>query len=283
MNKYGYKKFEELCNKNQPVWMGILNVTSDSFSDGGKYNSKELALKRALELVAHGAHIIDIGGVSTKPYSEKISSAFEFERLHETILFIKNKIPSDILISVDSFSPYVTSSLANENLIDIINDQFSARIEENTLITDELEYVNNAQIAAKYNLGYILMHMQGKPKNMQLNPYYISCEEEVISFLKERLEFSENLGVKYIALDPGIGFGKSVENNLKLISQDFIKKLSFLNKPILMGLSRKWFLGQLYPELVEPDTRDKVSKNYEFNCISYGVKIIRTHTMPSEL
>ncbi|KAB8039023.1 dihydropteroate synthase [Silvanigrella paludirubra] len=283
MNISGAKKFENLCNENKTIWMGILNITPDSFSDGGKFNSKYLALKRALELINSGALILDIGGVSTKPYSEKLNSHSEFERVYEIIKFLKNKIPQNILISIDSSSPYVTDLLAKENLIDIINDQFSARIEENIKIKNEFMFVNNAHIASEYQLGYIIMHMQGTPENMQLKPSYENCGNDVILFLKDRLQFAENLGVKYIVLDPGIGFGKTVENNLELISAEFINKLSSLKRPILIGLSRKWFLGQLYPELIEPHTRDKVTKQYEFNCISYGAKIIRSHVMPSEI
>lgn len=282
MSISGAKKLENLCHANKAVWMGILNITPDSFSDGGKYNSKDSALKRALELVNNGAHILDIGGVSTKPFSEKIEPEIELKRIYESILTIKKSIPKHILISVDSFSPFVTEALAKEGLIDIINDQFSGKIEENLYYNNQINKLHNAQVSAFYQLGYIIMHMQGKPNDMQINPAYDNCGEEVYNFLKERMEFAEKQGVKYIVLDPGIGFGKSVENNLELISKDFINSLSQLNKNILIGLSRKWFLGQLHPELTEPSFRDNVTKKFEFDCISFGVKIIRSHTMPSE-
>jgi dihydropteroate synthase len=279
----GAQKFDNLCKKKSPIWMGIINLTPDSFSDGGKFNSIENALKRSLELVKSGVQILDFGGVSTKPFSELIESENELQRVYEAICIVRKQIPSDILISIDSFSPRVTNALANEGLIDIINDQFSARYEEEITFESTLKKRNTAQIAAQYELGYIIMHMQGSPGTMQANPTYENCGNEVYLFLKEQIEFVEKQGVKILAVDPGIGFGKSVHNNLELLSQHFINNLFELNKPILIGLSRKWFLGQLYPELIIPHSRDKVTKEYEMKCISYGVKIIRSHVMPSEI
>ena len=284
MNLSGAQKFADLCKRNDSIWMGIINLTPDSFSDGGKFNCNEMAMKRAFELIHNGAKILDIGGVSTKPFSEFIGPEKELERVYDTICKVKSQIPKEILVSVDSYSPYVTATLANNGLIDIINDQFSARYEEEiSLEKATFKGKNTAQIAAHYDLGYIIMHMQGTPDTMQVNPVYENCGEEVLSFLKERIHFVEKQGVKFLAVDPGIGFGKSVNNNLELLSQNFINRLSVLNKPILVGLSRKWFLGQLYPELTLPQSRDKVTKEYELKCISHGVKIIRSHVMPSEL
>jgi dihydropteroate synthase len=282
MDLTGAQKFENLCKRNGSIWMGIINLTPDSFSDGGKFNCNEKALKRAFELVKNGAQILDVGGVSTRPFSELIESERELQRVYETICYLKKQLPNDILISIDSFSPYVTNVLASEGLIDIINDQFSARCEEEISYESTLKKRNTAQIAAQYELGYIIMHMQGSPGTMQVNPVYENCGKEVLSFLKERIHFVEKQGVKFLAVDPGIGFGKSVNNNLELISQSFISSLSELNKSILVGLSRKWFLGQLNTELTEPHSRDKVTKEYEMKCISRGVKIIRSHIMPSE-
>lgn len=283
MNLTGAKKFEQLCKENRSVWMGIINLTPDSFSDGGKFDRKEKAIKRALELVENGAKILDFGGVSTRPFSQCIDSKSELLRVYETIYNVKLQIPNDVLISIDSFSPNVTNSLANEGLIDIINDQFSAKVKEDILFENTLQKRNMAQIAAQYELGYIMMHMQGSPNTMQIKPTYKNCGEEVLSFLKERIHFAEVQGVKYLAVDPGIGFGKSVEHNLELLSHKFIKKLSKLNKPILIGLSRKSFLERLNPELSVPQSRDHLTKEYELKCISHGVKIIRSHVMSSEL
>ena len=277
------EKLRKICNENEDVWMGIINITPDSFSDGGNYFNTEAALKRALQLVQHGAKILDIGGVSTRPYAEAISTGEELDRLYPLISILKEKIPDEILISLDSFNPNVTYTLAKENLIDIINDQFSGRISGVISSNKETRNITNAEIAASFNLGYVIMHMQGKPNNMQNDPNYKDCSEEVILFLRERMIYAEKCGVKEIILDPGIGFGKTVEHNLELLSPSFIKKLSALNKNILVGLSRKWFIGQLHKELDIPCKRDYISKDYELKCIANGVKIIRSHVMPSEL
>lgn len=279
----GEKKFKNLCEKHSSIWMGIVNLTPDSFSDGGKFSSHEKALLRSLELIKNGALILDFGGISTRPYSSSIPPKQELDRVYETIFKIKPHLPKEILISIDSYSPFVTSQLASEGLIDIINDQFSARHEETIPWSDTYKNINNAQIAAKFSLGYVIMHMQSKPSCMQINPYYKNCSNEILLFLKERIQYAESQGVKFLAVDPGIGFGKTLENNLEILSQNFLNLLLKLNKPILIGLSRKSFLGQLYPNLFEPHTRDYVSKEYELKCISNGVKIIRSHVMPSEL
>ncbi|MGY3803279.1 dihydropteroate synthase [Pigmentibacter ruber] len=277
------EKFRKLCSENKHLWMGILNITPDSFSDGGAYLKAESAYTRAMQLIKHGAKILDIGAVSTRPYAEEISISEELDRLYPVILSLKDKIPDDVLISLDSFNPEVTYALAKENLIDIINDQFSGRIKRLNSNNNETKNISNAEIAASFNLGYVIMHMQGKPDNMQDAPIYTDCTEEVILFLQERMIYAERCGVKEIIIDPGIGFGKTVEHNLELLSPKFIKKLSALNKHILIGLSRKWFIGQLYKELDIPIKRDYISKEYEFKCIANGVKIIRSHVMPSEL
>ena len=183
----GAQKFDNLCKKNSPIWMGIINLTPDSFSDGGNFQSNEKALKRALELVQNGAQILDFGGVSTRPFSELIEPEIELQRVYKTIFNLKKQLPSDILISIDSFSPYVVNVLARDGLIDIINDQFSARCEEEITYESTLKKRNTAQIAGQYELGYIIMHMQGAPGTMQVNPIYEDCGKEVLSFLKERI------------------------------------------------------------------------------------------------
>lgn len=275
----GGSRLKKICDENKHIWMGILNVTPDSFSDGGLYNTQVGAIKRALELVHHGAKIIDIGAVSTRPFAQVISAVEEIERLYSILIELRKIIPRDILLSLDSFNPKVTYELASKNLIDIINDQFSSQY----INTSNEIRLNNAEIAAKFNLGYIIMHMKGTPDNMQNSPNYLNCTEEVFTFLQERMKHAEERGVKHIILDPGIGFGKTVEHNLELLSEAFLKKLSYLNKDILIGLSRKWFIGQLYKELDVANKRDRVSKEFEFKCIANGVKIIRTHVLPSEL
>lgn len=276
-------KLKKICTEHNHVWMGILNITPDSFSDGGLYYTKNYAVKRAIELVNYGAKIIDIGAVSTRPYAQTVTYNEELERLLPVLNEIRTSLPSEVLISIDSFNPRVVYELAENNLVDIINDQFSGKILQEFEFNSVFKNLNNAEIAAKFNLGYIIMHMKGTPENMQISPNYLDCAEEVFLFLQERMIYAERCGVKEIILDPGIGFGKTVEHNLELLSEKFIKKLSILNKNILIGLSRKWFIGQLYKELDIASKRDKVSKDFEYKCIAHGVKIIRSHVMPVEL
>ncbi len=276
-------KLKKICTEHNHLWMGILNITPDSFSDGGLHYTKNFALKRAIDLVKFGAKIIDIGAVSTRPFAQSVSYDEELKRLLPVLKEIRNSLSSDILISVDSFNPDVVYELAQNNLIDIINDQYSGTITKEFTYNSELQKLNNPEIAAKFNLGYIIMHMKGTPENMQISPNYLNCIEEVFLFLQERMIYAERCGVKEIILDPGIGFGKTVEHNLELLSEKFIKKMSILNKSILIGLSRKWFIGQLYKELEVASQRDKVTKEFEYKCIEHGAKIIRSHVMPAEL
>lgn len=230
-----------------------------------------------------GAHILDIGGASTRPNACKLKPTEELERVYKVLCELKLVVPKETLISIDTYSPFVAYTLAKEGLIDIINDVYSGKVEEYIESSNNTDEMDTAQVAAEFGLGYIIMHMQGTPSNMQINPNYNNCSEEVISYLRERAEFSEKRGVKFLAVDPGIGFGKTVAHNLDLISKGFLEKLMNLNKPILVGLSRKSFLGYLYPELTVPSTRDNVTKEFEFSCFANGVKIIRSHVMPSEL
>ncbi|RDB37256.1 dihydropteroate synthase [Spirobacillus cienkowskii] len=279
----GAEKFKEICEDKQPVWMGIVNLTPDSFSDGGKFNTKQNAIQKAISLVKHGAHIIDFGGVSTRPFSQCIEPKIELERVYDIIKSVRNILPSKVLISIDSFSPIVMNELAKDSLIDIINDQFSSRRVENIEIENITKNRNAAQVAAYYDLGYIIMHMQGIPKTMQLDPQYYNCSQQVYDFLLERMQYVQSEGVKFLALDPGIGFGKSLEHNIELLSEPFIKKLTNLNAPILIGVSRKSFIGMVHQELNNPLLRDEMSKKYEMQSIASGAKIIRTHVMPEEL
>ncbi len=275
----GAEKFSKICSENSNLWMGIVNLTPDSFSDGGEYFSIDKAMSRIDTLVKNGAHILDFGGASSRPNSPLITPEEEFERVYQVILKARKRIPEDVLISLDTYSPRVAQKLAEEGLIDIVNDIFSGLRAE---ITNGIVR-NTAEITAEYKLGYILMHMQGVPENMQINPSYGNCLSEVRDFLRERILFAEKCGVKSIAIDPGIGFGKSLENNIELLSQSGIEFLKELDKPILIGLSRKSFLGKIYPNLTEPSMRDRASKEFESKCLQFGAKIIRSHIMASEL
>lgn len=211
--------------------MGVVNVTPDSFSDGGFYYDQEKAVARALELVSAGADIIDIGGESTRPSAEPVSAEEEKERILPVISALREK--TDVLISIDTTKANVAEA-AVEAGADILNDISSLRFDPGML-----------PLVARTEVGLVLMHMQGTPQTMQLNPQYEDVVAEVKSFLAERMETAVAGGIKRerIILDPGIGFGKNLEHNLALLHN--LRAIVDLGRPILVGVSRKSFLGQI--------------------------------------
>ena len=247
---------------NKSYVMGILNVTPDSFSDGGKYLNSTDAINHALEMAASGADIIDIGGESTRPGSESISAEEEIKRLVPVIDGILVKKP-DVIISVDT-----TKSMVAEQAIlhgaNIIND-ISAFSFDPALI----------EVARKYNAGYVLMHMQGEPKNMQNNPKYNNLIREIYDFLYDKLQLLNKSGIKETFVDPGIGFGKSVDDNFEIIRR--LGDFKSLGSPILIGISRKSFIGKTLE--LDVTERDSASAFVETIAVKNGAKIIRTHNV----
>ncbi len=242
--------------------MGILNVTPDSFSDGGIYNTRNSAVKYALEMLDEGADIIDIGGESSRPGSDQVGENEELERVIPVVKEILNKRPESVL-SVDTTKSKVALEVLNAGAA-MINDISALRFDP--------EMVN---VIKQFNSAVALMHMKGKPKNMQENPYYKNVIEEVYDFLAERSSFAAENGIEKIFIDPGIGFGKRVEDNVNLIQrlEDF-KSLSY---PIMIGFSRKSFIGKILD--LEVDKRDEATMALNTLAISRGVKIIRTHNV----
>jgi len=241
--------------------MGIVNVTPDSFSDGGLFFEKEKAIEQALRLAAEGADIIDIGGESTRPGSEPVSVEEELRRVIPVIKELRKR--SDILISIDSYKSEVVRQALEEGA-DIVNDISAFRFDPKLI-----------SIVAKKNVPYVLMHMKGTPKTMQINPFYKDLFGEIKSFLKNKIEEAVKMGVRRdkIIIDPGIGFGKTWEDNLKLI-----EGLSFLNeldRPILIGTSRKSFIGQVLE--VPPEERLEGTIASSILAIERGAHILRVH------
>lgn len=211
--------------------MGVVNVTPDSFSDGGFYFDRNKAVKRALDLAAEGADIIDIGGESSRPGSETIPQEEEMRRVLPVISELRKN--TDTLISVDTTKSEVARAAVDQGA-DIINDISSFRFDPKM-----------TSVAAQKNTPVVLMHMKGTPKTMQVNPSYKDVLKEVKDFLEEKLEEARSQSIKRekIILDPGIGFGKRLQDNLKLINHlDFFEEL---NRPILVGVSRKSFIGKI--------------------------------------
>jgi|GEM_PF-1840601 len=281
----GVEKCNALMNLIHVVQMGILNMSPDSFSDGGLHSTLAKAVAHAQSLVAQGAHIIDVGGVSTRPGSRELSEIEELERVIPVLRELRQVLPQNILISLDTSSPEVARCAASDQLIDLINDVFAAR----KIAESQVRKFTTAHIAAEFKLGLILMHMQGTPETMQDKPQYSDCAEDVCDFLKKRVEFAKSCGVDWLAVDPGIGFGKTLEHNLSLLSLDGMTQLGSLNLPILIGLSRKSLLkafaernGNL-PNFDNPASelqwRDEQSKLWEKSCILWGARMIRTHVV----
>lgn len=269
--------------------MGILNVSPDSFSDGGKYCSLEAAELQAKQLLHSGADLIDVGGVSTRPGAPELSTDDELNRVIPILRKLQNSVLSQAALSLDTSNPEVARIAAQEGLIDIINDVYAARKRvRNCGPGGELEQTT-AHVAAEFNLGLVLMHMQGSPATMQVQPEYSNCLDEVWAFLQSRLDFANSCGVHWCAVDPGIGFGKLLEHNLQLLSDQSFARMKELGAPLLIGLSRKSFLKLLAEQNgglpVFPDAeaelywRDQQSAHWEHKSAQWGASIIRTHTI----
>jgi len=261
-NLTSYKIGNKLFSFNRAYTMGVLNVTPDSFSDGGMYNTRRSALKFALKMLDDGVDIIDIGGESSRPGSNPVGENEELERVIPVVMEILNKRPESVL-SVDTTKSRVALAALNAGAV-MINDISALRYDP--------EMVN---VIKHFDSAVALMHMKGKPKNMQENPYYENVIEEVYDFLAERSSFAAENGIEKIFIDPGIGFGKRLEDNFNLIQrlEDFIS----LSYPIMIGFSRKSFIGKLLD--LEVDKRDEATMALNTLAISRGAKIIRTHNV----
>ncbi|MGE5400813.1 MAG: dihydropteroate synthase [Ignavibacteriales bacterium] len=263
--EYDKINIELFNNHNQPsasVVMGILNVTPDSFSDGGRYFKTEDAVKHALEMIRDGADIIDIGGESTRPGSESVPLEEELNRIIPVIEQILKEAPGTVL-SIDTTKKIVAYEALKRGA-KIINDISGLSFEPD--ITD---------VVRQFNAWLVVMHIKGIPRDMQINPTYDEVVSEVYDFINQKMLFAKKAGVKNIIIDPGIGFGKRVEDNFDLIKR--LDEFKGLGAPILVGVSRKAFLGKTTGEDV--DNRDTASVITESLAIKNGAKIIRTHNV----
>jgi dihydropteroate synthase len=241
--------------------MGILNVTPDSFSDGGQYPDIDSALHTALAMEKAGADIIDIGGESTRPGAEPVTLETELKRVIPVIEAIRKH--SDIPISIDSYKSNVAEK-ALQTGADVVNDISGLRFDPDMAAT-----------VKKYNAVVVIMHMQGTPRNMQDNPVYQNLIDEILHFLNDSIQLAIDAGIdpEKIIIDPGIGFGKSVEDNYRLIH--YLREFQSLGQPILIGLSRKSFIGKLLDLPV--DQRLEGSLASLAAAILNGANIVRVH------
>ena len=249
----------------QPVIIGILNITPDSFSDGGKHFNKgridmKKAISKAKKMINEGAAIIDVGGESSRPGSDPVSEEEELRRVLPIIIEIAKL---DTIISIDTTKPAVADTCISAGA-HIINDI--------TGFTNQ-KMINVAKKYAKQGIGCIVMHMKGNPKTMQQNVQYDDVVEEVYQFLKKQVIMLKKQGIKHIMIDPGIGFGKEVRHNLLLLKN--INRFKPLNRPILIGASKKSFIGKI----INTDIDDRLSGSIAVNiaAIHAGADAIRVH------
>ena len=262
------ESFQDWClnPKRETLVMGIVNVTPDSFSDGGKFFSPEVAISHASKLISQGADIIDIGGESTRPGAKLVSESEELKRVIPVIEKIRTDNPT-ILISIDTTKASVAKH-AVEAGADIIND------------VSGLSFDNNMTgIVESLNVPIVIMHMKGNPQNMQLNPKYKDIVNEILDFFKTKIKIAIQSGINrsMIILDPGIGFGKTVDHNFELLSR--LNEFNVLELPIMIGPSRKSFIGitlDLPPEDRVEGTAAAVSAG-----VMNGASIVRVHDVKS--
>ena len=241
--------------------MGILNVTPDSFFDGGKFFNVDEAVKRGVRMAEEGADIIDVGGESSRPGSEPVSLEEELSRVIPVIEGLSKEI--EVPISIDAYKSIVVKKALDYGA-SMINDISALRFDP------EMK-----KIAAQYKVPIVLMHIKGTPKNMQENPYYDDAMKEISFYLKESITIAKDAGIKEdkIIIDPGIGFGKRLQDNL-----DILKNLSILKtleKPILVGPSRKSFIGKVLD--LPPEERLEGSLGALAVAILNGANLVRVH------
>ena len=241
--------------------MGILNVTPDSFSDGGVYNDPVKAVHRALELVHDGADILDVGGESTRPGADAVDACTELERVIPVIRALRAQ--SDVLISVDTCKAEVARQAMDAGA-QIIND-VSACTRDPAML----------EVARDSGAGLVLMHMAGNPQTMQQAPQYAHVVDEVVDYLKSRMEACRRHGIdeRRIILDPGIGFGKTQEHNLELLAN--LPVLCRLGRPVLIGVSRKSLVGYLTGRSVEQRLAGSLA--VAACALERGAQLLRVH------
>mgnify|MGYP003335923983 CR=1 FL=1 len=242
----------------KPKVMGILNMTPDSFYDGGKFNSFEEAKKRVDLMIKEGADIVDIGGCSTRPGSESISAKEEWIRIKDIINYSIKMYPS-ILFSVDTFR----SEVAEKSLdigIDFINDISGGTIDSNML-----------NIVSKYKVPYVLMHIKGTPKDMMMKTNYNHLINDIITYFQKKILLLNDHDINDIILDPGFGFAKDYDQNYEILYN--LNILNIFNMPILVGLSRKSFVKKKYG--IDNSMKGTLILNQD--AINKGADIIRVH------
>ena len=254
------KNFAKLNFQNIPNIMGVLNITPDSFSDGGKFNTRNRGVKHAYEMLEFGANIIDIGGESTRPGAKAVSEKLEWIRIGKILKSVCKKIP----VSLDTRKSEIMKKGINLG-VKIINDISGLKYDHKT-----------KNILKKYKIPFVIHHSQGTPENMQIHPYYKNELLDIYDFFEKKINFLRSMGIKHnnIIIDPGIGFGKNLKHNMNLIRN--ISVFHSLGFPVLVGNSRKRFIKDLSGK---NDTRNRIGGTVASSIylMMQGVQILRIH------
>lgn len=252
-----------------PAIMGILNITPDSFSDGGRYFSWSAALNRAKEIIQEGADIIDVGGESSRPGSEPVSLEDELQRVVPMVKALRQF--SQTAISVDTTKAEVARR-SLEAGADVINDISALRFDREMVA-----------VVRDFGALVVLMHMQGEPKTMQQAPYYDDCVAEICRFFEERVEFCLGQGISRdrIILDPGIGFGKRLEDNIEILNH--LERFRQIGFPLMIGTSRKSFIGLITGVKDPPEKRIGGSIASALLGMQNGVDVLRVHDVAATI
>lgn len=250
-----------LVNLSRPLVMGILNITTDSFYDGGRHIQIDNALTYVAKMIIDGAAIIDIGACSTRPGAKPVSEAEELNRLLPLIEKIRKQFPN-IILSVDTFRAKIAKTVVEEFGDIIINDISGGQMDPEMFET-----------IARLKVPYVLMHMQGSPQNMQLSPHYNNVTKEVIKTLSEGVYRLHELGVADVIIDPGFGFGKTLEHNFELFNH--LDAFRFFELPLLVGISRK---SMIY-KLLDTNPENSLNGTTVLNtyALQAGASILRVH------
>ena len=255
------KKFKGLNFSNFPILMGVINLTPDSFSDGGKYNKKNSGFKHASYLIKKGCEILDIGGESTRPGSKHVNEKIEWKRINKTLKKVR-KLNS--FVSLDTQKSLIMEK-GIKNKVNLINDISGFDHDFNTI-----------NVLKKHKIPFVIHHMQGTPKNMQKNPTYKNVLLDIYDFFEKKIKKIRSLGIKHnnIILDPGIGFGKNLKHNMTLINN--ISIFHSLGFPIMLGVSRKRFIKDLSGN---NDSKERLGGTISSSlyAMTQGVQILRIH------
>jgi len=255
----------ELIDLSFPKVMGIVNITPDSFYDGGKYTTEENMISRIDKMISEGCDIYDIGAYSSRPGAQNVSEDEELSRLTSALKVIRKKFP-EIIISVDTFRSQIAKKVVQDFEVDIINDISAGEMDSKMFET-----------IADLNVPYIMMHMQGTPENMQENPEYENIVKDIMMYFSKKLYELKLLGVNDVIIDPGFGFGKTLDHNYQLLKH--LDDFKIFELPLLVGLSRK----SMICKVLEVDPHDALNGTSVVNTLALmgGANILRVHDVKS--